>query len=322
MARSRQKVDWLLYEGAAEQRVPPAERMAIDDDRWRATVERLDVGEGLRVYLTTADVRRSLSIEPRQIDAGTWLKANISIKGRAVLSFDDGNSARITPERSVLFHSYEGRGRYTLPARQTLRLAGYLLRQDRVKRMFDGDPPKIIRPLIRRPPRVSHVVEVTATARLRQLAASLFTRRFTGPLHFLFLEGVVLQLLAIQAAAGGETQLKEAVPLSGNDRAALEAAREMLLADMSAPQTLGAIAAAVGLGEKQLNAGFKALYGATVFETLRNERLEHARIVLESEDVPIKDVAFRVGYRHVTNFITAFTARYGAPPRQYADGVR
>ena len=40
-------------------------------------------------------------------------------------------------------------------------------------------------------------------------------------------------------------------------------------------------------------------------------------MLLETEDVPIKDIAFRVGYRHVTNFITAFTARYGAPPRQY-----
>ena len=29
---------------------------------------------------------------------------------------------------------------------------------------------------------------------------------------------------------------------------------------------------------------------------------------------PLKQVAFRVGYNHVSNFINAFTARYGEPP--------
>jgi AraC-like DNA-binding protein len=89
---------------------------------------------------------------------------------------------------------------------------------------------------------------------------------------------------------------------------------------MRAPPSLGELAAAAGLTEKRLNAGFRALFGTTVFETLRNERLEHARLVLDSEEVTLKAIAFRVGYNHVTNFINAFAARYGAPPRQYRDG--
>lgn len=60
-------------------------------------------------------------------------------------------------------------------------------------------------------------------------------------------------------------------------------------------------------------------FGMTVFEMLRNEQLEHARIVLQSEAASLKEVSFRVGYNHVCNFVSAFTARYGAPPRQYLD---
>ena len=56
-----------------------------------------------------------------------------------------------------------------------------------------------------------------------------------------------------------------------------------------------------------------------MFETLRNERLEHARQVLQSDKVSLKEASFRVGYNHVTNFVSAFTARYGAPPRQYLE---
>jgi AraC-like DNA-binding protein len=83
--------------------------------------------------------------------------------------------------------------------------------------------------------------------------------------------------------------------------------------------SLGELAVGVGLSEKRLNAGFRLLFGETVFEVLRNERLAHAQIALRSEAASLKEIAFRVGYNHVTNFITAFTARYGAPPRQYAD---
>jgi AraC-like DNA-binding protein len=92
-----------------------------------------------------------------------------------------------------------------------------------------------------------------------------------------------------------------------------------LLADMRRPPSLDEVALAVGLTEKRLNAGFQMLFGTTVFESLRNERLEHARIALQSEEMSLKEVSFRGGYNHVTNFVSVFTARYGAPPRQYLD---
>jgi AraC-like DNA-binding protein len=90
---------------------------------------------------------------------------------------------------------------------------------------------------------------------------------------------------------------------------------------MRAPPTLGDLADAVGLSEKRLNTGFRVIYGATVFETLRNHRLEHARQALEDSSVLLKEVAHRVGYNHVSNFVHAFRARYKAPPRQYLDGT-
>ncbi|HEX9461914.1 MAG TPA: AraC family transcriptional regulator [Alphaproteobacteria bacterium] len=96
-------------------------------------------------------------------------------------------------------------------------------------------------------------------------------------------------------------------------------ARERLIADMRHPPTAGELATSVGLSEKRLNAGFRIEFGATVFEVLRNERLEHARVAIETGYVTLKHVAFRVGYNYVNNFIHAFTTRYGSPPRRYAE---
>ena len=68
--------------------------------------------------------------------------------------------------------------------------------------------------------------------------------------------------------------------------------------------------------------GFRRLFGATAFELLRNERLAHAEVALHEPHASLKEIAFRVGYNHVNNFINAFARRYGAPPRQHAEGRR
>jgi transcriptional regulator GlxA family with amidase domain len=143
----------------------------------------------------------------------------------------------------------------------------------------------------------------------------MLSEQITGVLRRAWLEGLALQLFAIQSALGAPTPRA----FTTAERTRIEEARERLLLDMRNPPTATDLATAAGMSGRALNAGFKTLFGATIFETLRNERLEHARTVLEKEGLPLKTVAERVGYRHVTNFIKALTARYGTPPRQYAD---
>ncbi|MGH7113827.1 MAG: helix-turn-helix transcriptional regulator [Stellaceae bacterium] len=154
---------------------------------------------------------------------------------------------------------------------------------------------------------------------MRNLVKGLFARGLNGPLRILTIEGAVLQLLAAQSAAVAprpRSVLRPPRAFSPSERTAIDEARERLLADMRSPPTLGALATVVNLTEKRLNAGFRALFGATAFEVLRNERLEHARLAIEA-GASLKEVALRVGYVHANNFIRAFTARYGTPPLRY-----
>jgi AraC-like DNA-binding protein len=151
---------------------------------------------------------------------------------------------------------------------------------------------------------------------MRTVAASLFVPDLNGPLRTLMMEGVVIQLLALQAAAMDAGPAPQTA-LTPREQRKVREARTLLLSDMRDPPSLGALAQRVSLSEKKLNAGFRTQFGATVYEVLRNERLEHARLVLEQGGLSLTDVARRVGYNHASNFISAFTARYGAPPRRY-----
>nr|WP_247878461.1 helix-turn-helix transcriptional regulator [Niveispirillum sp. SYP-B3756] len=94
----------------------------------------------------------------------------------------------------------------------------------------------------------------------------------------------------------------------------------MLLADLAKPPSLRQLAGAAGLNEKRLNEGFRALYGATVFECLRNARLEKGRQLLFDDQLPLKTIAWQVGYTHVNNFITAYRNHFGEPPRRHQNG--
>jgi AraC-like DNA-binding protein len=317
-----ERIEWLLSVGDAERRVPSSERIVIDDDHVRTTTERIDIGSGMRVFLTSAEVRRPLTITAPHSAPGPWLAANVAARGRIDLEMTDGQRATIDADRSVLFRSADKVSRYTSLPGEALRLAGYMIRADRAEHIFGGAVPEAIRPLARRTARESIVIGIAADARQRRLAGSLFVEKLHGPMRAIFVEGVVLQLFAMQATAASALRTGEtaAERLSRAERADVEAARELLLADMRAPPTLGELASRAGISEKALNAGFRLVYGATVFEVLRNERLEHARLALETTASPMKTIAFRVGYNHVTNFISAFTRRYGMPPVRFMRG--
>ncbi len=317
--RAPRATEWLLSEGATQQGVPASSQMTFEDEHWTASIERVDIGDGLRVFLTKAEVRRSLSLEPVQSVPGVWLCSKVAVKGRVSVSFAGGEHIQLTPDRSMLCRPHDGKARFTPKPRQSLRLAGYMLRADRVESLCDGDIPAAIRPFVADEIRHDLLIAVASTAHLQRVAARMFSDQFSGPLREVYLEGIALQLFALQSAiAAGAARPKPSRGLSVAERKAVRTARERLLADMANPPTAAVIAAAAAMSERRLNAGFKALFGTTIFETLRNERLEHARVVLETEALPLKVVAERVGYRHTTNFINAFSARYGTPPRQFA----
>jgi AraC-like DNA-binding protein len=323
MGKRRQPhaVHWLLREGGSERPVPASSLLTFNDEHWTASIERIDIGDSLRVFLTEAEIRRGLSLEPLQSVTGVWLSSKVAIRGRVAVSFSDGAHVELTPDRSMLCRPHDGKARFTPKPRQRLHLAGYMLRADRVESLCDGKVPAAIRPLIAPTTDRDLLLKIPTTAPLRRAAIKLFSNPFVGKLREVYLEGLALQMFALQSAAAGDEAKSRSNPvLSAAERKALARAHARLLADLANPPTVAELAADAGMSERRLNAGFKALFGTTVFELLRKERLEHARLVLESEALPLKLVAERVGYRHVTNFINAFAARYGTPPRQFADG--
>lgn len=105
--------------------------------------------------------------------------------------------------------------------------------------------------------------------------------------------------------------------LPSEDRARLEEVGGHLRAHLGEDHSLAALGERFHLNEFKLKAGFKLLFGDTVFRYLRQQRMEQARRLIERGDANVTEIALEVGYSNPSQFAAAFAAHWGIKPKQY-----
>ncbi|MFO7596771.1 MAG: AraC family transcriptional regulator [Desulfocurvibacter africanus] len=132
----------------------------------------------------------------------------------------------------------------------------------------------------------------------------------------LFLEYKKVELFYFQLSLL-DSHLVKLKNIGGTEMQAVHRAREILLADLTAPPGLRELAAQVGLSRSRLNTLFRTLYGDTVFGVVRKERLECARRILENGMNSVTEVAYECGFSSPSHLTKAFAECYGMCPKRY-----
>ena len=99
--------------------------------------------------------------------------------------------------------------------------------------------------------------------------------------------------------------------------AEIAAAVDFLRAHFAGPVMVDDVARASGLSLSVLKTRFKALVGRPVHAELQRLRLEEARRLLSTTDLPVKKVATLAGFSDISHFTTAFRKHAGVPPAKY-----
>lgn len=146
----------------------------------------------------------------------------------------------------------------------------------------------------------------------------LFNCTWSGSLRNMLREGVSLQLLSHGLHRLGQQPSTEHA-MSPRDRLMLERVREKLYASPGEDHSLMELARLACMSPSTLRAKFHAAYHCTIFNWLRQRRLEVAREQL-AQGWSVQQAAHYVGYRHATNFATAFRERYGVSPSRLLPG--
>lgn len=149
-----------------------------------------------------------------------------------------------------------------------------------------------------------------------QVVRSLLDCPFSGPMQALYLETKALELIVLKLAQTlcEDDHRNKSPELDRHETERLWHAREILCRDLENPPTLSELAHAVGTNHCRLNAGFRKLYGTTVFDYLRQKRLIEARRLIQEEGANVTEAALKVGYNSISSFSKAFNQHYGQPP--------
>ncbi|QLO02934.1 helix-turn-helix transcriptional regulator [Citrobacter freundii] len=127
----------------------------------------------------------------------------------------------------------------------------------------------------------------------------------------LMLEGLILQLFGHGlSVCQVESSRRQA---ASGEQQRLEIVRRLLEQTPENDYTLSELAQRAAMSPSSLRSKFRAAYGCSVFDYLRDCRLERARGYL-LEGYSVQQAAWMSGYQHATNFSTAFRRRYGFSP--------
>ena len=95
-------------------------------------------------------------------------------------------------------------------------------------------------------------------------------------------------------------------------------AYEIILKRFSEPAlSVSSIAAEVGMSDSKLSTEFKRVYRMTPLEYITRSRMQRARQLLRTTDMPVKDIALECGYYDISGFNRRFKAYTGMTPQQY-----
>lgn len=190
------------------------------------------------------------------------------------------------------------------------RLRGLNLALQTPEQLSDERLAQLLHDALRR--RGSQMNGMSLPMNVRLAIDDLLGGRWQGSLQNLLCQGVALQLLA-HALAGLESAREQAGHLGSRDRRLLERVRERLHQAPGEEHSLTELAQLACMSSSSLRSKFRAAYGQTVFGYLRERRLQVAHGRLQ-QGWSVQQAAHFVGYRHASNFATAFRQRFGVAP--------
>lgn len=93
--------------------------------------------------------------------------------------------------------------------------------------------------------------------------------------------------------------------------------QQYLLEHLDVHHSLAELAHFAYTNRNKLNRSFQTFVGKSVFEWLREQRLQQSAKLLSTTSHPIQKISERVGYSNPAHFTTQFKQRFQVTPRQY-----
>ncbi|WP_321493651.1 AraC family transcriptional regulator [uncultured Desulfobacter sp.] len=157
------------------------------------------------------------------------------------------------------------------------------------------------------------------TAQMKTAVYQILNNPHKGRVGNIYLESKALELIALRLEqvfrTDGFPGRNSTIDPEETER--IYRARDLLVENRQFPPSLRELAGQAGMSHTQLNKGFKAMFGCTVFEYLRKERLAYARMLMEENPADLTWIAYESGFCSSSHFAASFLKAYGIRPSAY-----
>lgn len=168
------------------------------------------------------------------------------------------------------------------------------------------------------PLRVPLPVDATIAQRFHELVAAQHLLGGDEP-HHRYLHGCLLIGLIGLMTHRAHLARQPAAPDRFDQAQKLQAYVE---AHLREPIRVEDLAKTVHLSPRQLSRRFGELFGVSPMRYVIDQRLAKAASMLEQTTMPVKQVAFTVGFEDAAHFCRLFARSTGKPPTAYRDAMR
>ena len=157
------------------------------------------------------------------------------------------------------------------------------------------------------------------SSKLRCIVEQILRCSQKGFSRKLFIESKALEFLYLQIneISGDTGQYRHNCKIHPQDKWQVEQARTFLVNNLENPPCLCDLASSHGMSHPKLNRCFKMMYGMTVFQYLRYERMNRAKIMLEYDGLTVTETAVKVGYDSLSHFSQAYKKQFGVSPSSW-----
>ncbi|MBF0194722.1 MAG: helix-turn-helix transcriptional regulator [Magnetococcales bacterium] len=322
MNEKKERFSWILHSKSNKQSVDFSNKIIIDDKNVKGSIEMVEPRKGGKIYISdlqTGSEEFTLNVEDPD---GSPLSLFFPIQGNSLADIEElGQQLELKTEHHTSFIPPAPRAAFQIEKETRWITVSMGLSAHFLQNLFEGGGvvPHHYRQYVERNILDPLAIEMVHKPAMMNIAKELINCPYEGVMRKLFIEAKLLELVVLHMDMLQDTNDREnpSVRLSIRNKNAVMRVRDRLLADLRAPPSLETLAIEVGMNSKQLNKAFRSFFGQTVFEYLRDVRLEHARLLLEKHDLPLKEIAWRIGYIHTNNFSNAFTTRFGISPGRY-----
>ena len=241
------------------------------------------------------------------------------MEGSALFAFGPQYSREITQHKNYFFYNPDKTVSFQLQLRPQTKMVFMTISLESLHKLFVHDTLPLLKP---ENINQKFYDEREIPSYLLVVLNQLFTANLSESAAKLYFQGKTFELLSLYFSHREPNT--ESCPFLNDQEIVrkIKHAKEHLLKNVDAPPSIKELAKFAGLNEHQLKAGFKEIYGNSVFAFLLEHKLDHARLLLDTMKYQVNEVAFQTGYTNPSHFIAAFKKKFGVTPKKYLMGKK